>query len=221
MPITIDTKVDTPPMTYCTLDTIARNRQYTDDELLDRLANDDPCAADLLMNQFGETVLRLVKRILKCEQDAEEVVMETFLTVLRKWQTFKRSSRLSSWICQIAKNHALMQLRKRRTGYSVLVSLDSELRNAGDSHTCLADLVSSEDSGPDQELAQSEIRDIIHEAIASLDPMYGDLYHMKEIQGMSLQQIADHLEMSDPAVKSRVYRARQELRCKLASVFYN
>jgi RNA polymerase sigma-70 factor (ECF subfamily) len=197
----------------------SKSRGAMDEEVLKLLKAEHPNAADRLVDIFGNRIYGLSLRILTSEEDAQEAVQETFLTIWRKWPTFKEKSKFSSWVYRIAANQAYMKLRKKmkRRGE---VSLE-ELSNK--QHTALGESSGSgrlhpwikRSLSPDQELERDELRTLIEKAIQSLEPIYRMAYMLKDIAGMSLREIAEVMNLSEAAVKSRVHRARLEVRKRL------
>ena len=192
-----------------------------DAEVLAQLQANDPDAARQLIDVFGDRVYGLSIRILGSEEDAKEAVQETFLTVWRKWDTFKGQAKFSSWIYRIAANQAYMKLRKKRKRMND-VSLDQlDAKKGG-----LEKAVSSPAAGywkspaktPDIALEQREANRLIDEAVQSLSATYRTAYILKDVEGLSLREIADVMGLSEPAVKSRVHRARLTLRQRLTPV---
>jgi RNA polymerase sigma-70 factor (ECF subfamily) len=180
------------------------------------LQAEDPNAARVLIDVFGDRVYGLCLRILSSEEDAQEVAQETFLTIWNKWPTFKKKSKFSSWIYRIAANHAYMRLRKRKRRAND-VSLDSG-EPEGDRGYIERSLVKSMRGGsaaPDTLLEKQEIRGLLSQAIGNLSPTYRTAYVLKDIDGLSLKEIAEIMDLSESAVKSRVHRARLAIRKKL------
>jgi RNA polymerase sigma-70 factor (ECF subfamily) len=184
------------------------------------LRENDPLAAERLIEVFGDRVYGLSLRILTNEQDAQEAVQETFLTIWLKWDTFKGNSKFSSWIYRIAANHAFMKLRKRKK-HNGNISLDHIDENG----TPTAELIGSDsvdsdfmfrENTPIAAVEMKELGGIIEKAIDSLSPTYRTAYMLKDIDGLSLKEISDIMGLSEAAVKSRVHRARLELRRKIS-----
>jgi RNA polymerase sigma-70 factor (ECF subfamily) len=147
-------------------------------------------------------------------------VQETFLTVWTKWQTFQGKSKFSSWIYRIAANHAYMKLRKRRK-HQGNVSLDVDLTG---SDTWIGRNISvawaNDAASPSHEVELEEKRALLERAIQELKPGYRTAYILRDIEGMCLEEIAEIMNLSEPAVKSRVHRARLKLRKILAPLLY-
>lgn len=193
-------------------------RDARDEEVLGLLRTNHSDAAKRLIDVFGDRVYGLSIRILGSEEDAKEAVQETFLTVWRKWSTFKGKSRFSSWIYRIAANQAYMKLRKKRKRMND-VSLDQLNVRSDSIEAAHSDPLShywkSSDKSPDAALEQQERTRLIDEAVQGLSTTYRTAYILKDVEGLSLKEIAEVMGLSEPAVKSRVHRARLTLRKRL------
>jgi RNA polymerase sigma-70 factor (ECF subfamily) len=193
------------------LNTQNPHRYAADSEVVMLALNGNMQAFDTIVREYRETVFRVAMRIVKNEEEAEDVTQDAFMNAYRKLDTFKGDSALSSWIYRIAVNTALMRLRKKKRlaeiSYEGLQSTDAVdfLWNEADHKV---------DRGDD--IAESkELRGQIAMAIEELEPKYKDVFVAKEVDGLSLQEIADEMDLSIPAVKSRLHRARLSLRVSL------
>ena len=195
----------------------AKKRDAGDENVLQMLKAGDPGAARQLVDVFGDRVYGLSLRILASDEDAKEATQETFLNIWRKWDTFKEKSKFASWVYRIAANQAYMKLRKKvkrdkEISFEVMgpQSQDGEAKSGLDS-------VAGRSIPPDKAMERDELRNFIESAVNSLQPGYRTAYMLKDIEGMSLREIAEAMNLSEPAVKSRVHRARLAVRKKLKS----
>lgn len=190
-----------------------------DEEVLEALKESRGSAAALLLDVFGDRVYGLSLRILGSTEDARESVQETFLTIWRKWSTFRGKSKFSSWVYRVAANQAYMILRKRRRLQNDL-SLDQSAEDDVSGHhladRAMASALRGQPVPPDQLVQRQELRQKIDEAVESLPPSYRTAYMLKDIDGLPLREIADIVGVSEPAVKSRVHRARLRIRSRLS-----
>lgn len=195
--------------------------EIEDDTVLELLRTDHPLAPAQLVARFGDRVYALALRILASEEDAKDVMTETFVTILRKWPTFKQQSRFSSWIYRIAHNQACM-MRRRRSRHNRLVSLDADRfgphADSAEGSVAVIDTLANAAPSPDRVLEQRELNGQLQRALDSLDPMYRYVYCLKEIDGLSLKEISALTQLTEPTVKTRVHRAREQLRRKLAHI---
>jgi RNA polymerase sigma-70 factor (ECF subfamily) len=175
-------------------------------------AGDIP-AFETLVNRYERKIFRLGMNITGSREDAEDVMQEAFLKAYQHLPEFEGNSRFYTWLVRIAVNQALMKLRKRRPNQ---VSLDEEIETGEDSF--FRDV---EDWGPSpaERYEQTQLHDILNEAISELDPNFRIVFQLRDIEEMSTEETADVLHLSVPAVKSRLLRARLKLRQKLNRYF--
>jgi RNA polymerase sigma-70 factor (ECF subfamily) len=185
----------------------------TDVSLIRRLRDGDTAALEVLMARYTDRVYRLASGVTGSSADAEEVVQDVFLTLFRKAHTFEERAALSSWIYRITLNAALI---KRRGGRGQReVSLEALLptflpdgHRAGEPAVLRTDWSQTAES----ELLAKETREILHQAIQDLPDSYRTVVILRDVEGLSSEQVAEVVGDSVPAVKSRLHRARMALR---------
>ncbi len=200
---------------------MAESRQADGDVLLvERLRGGDVAALEALMGRHFTRVYRLAREITRNEADAQEVAQDVFLTVFRKIHTFEGRAALTSWLYRVTTNVALLKRRARRTDREV--PLDPQLptflpdgHRAGDPAYVLADWSET----PEAELLSHETREILRRAIGALPDPYRVALVLRDIEGLSNDEIAEIVGDSVAAVKSRIHRARMVLREKLTRHF--
>jgi RNA polymerase sigma-70 factor, ECF subfamily len=189
-------------------------RTDPDAGLVQALRNDEPAAAEQLVDTYGDRVYRLAVRITGVNEDAEEAAQDALWAAARQIHTFKGESAFGSWLYRITANAAYQKLRTRKGRQNeipweqVLPALDWEGRH----------FEPMDDWSPrvDEAALQGELREVLTTAIAGLPPDYRTAFVMHDMEGMSNPEIADTLGISLPAVKSRVHRSRLFLRQRLA-----
>lgn len=192
----------------------ARFRGSPDEELLGQLRASDERGVEALVSRYAGLVYRVALRITGNRGDAEEVTWEVMETVARKAGSFRGDSALSSWIYRIAANAAYGKLRARP---APALPLEETLNHAeaepwGGAHQDWS-------AWCEDPTAQAELRTVLERAIGQLPPDYRTPLVLRDIEGLSNQEAAELLDLSLPAVKSRVHRARLALRAKLARYF--
>ena len=165
--------------------------------------------AEELVAAFGVRAYRLAFRISGNVEDAEEVVQDAFLSVVRKMDTFRGHSALRSWIYRIVANAAYQKIRRRRDRLSV--PLDDVARLIDDGGTRAEDW-SAEVDDP---AAQGELRRALQSALDELPPDYRTAVVLRDVEGLTSQEIADGLGMTVAAAKTRIHRGRLYLRKRL------
>jgi RNA polymerase sigma-70 factor (ECF subfamily) len=187
---------------------------FDETPLVERARTGDAAAFTELVNRYERKIFRLAKHITQNDEDAEDVLQETFLKAYSHLDTFQGQSKFYTWIVRIAVNEALMKLRKRKS--SKTVSLD-EPTDTGEETMVREIAVWDED--PEQKYSQSELREILDKAVESLKPAFRTVFVLRDIEELSTEETASALDISIPAVKSRLLRARLQLREKLTKFF--
>jgi RNA polymerase sigma-70 factor (ECF subfamily) len=183
-------------------------------ELVNRAREGDAAAFSTLLNRYESKIFRLAMNITQNREDAEDVLQEAFLKAYEHLDQFQGNSRFYTWIVRIAVNQALMKLRKRKTDRSV--SLDEQIDTGED--TVIRE-IASWDPDPEQQFSQDELHTILTEAVDQLAPIYRAVFVLRDVDGLSTEETAEALDLSIPAVKSRLLRARLQLREKLTRFF--
>jgi RNA polymerase sigma-70 factor, ECF subfamily len=174
----------------------------------------DIAAFEQLIKRYDRNVFRIAQHITQNREDAEDVVQDAFLKAYQKLDQFQGNSKFYTWLVRIAVNEALMRLRKRKTDKTV--SMDDEVETEdGAMPREFADW----SPDPEQQFRQSELNDILARAIQGLPASFRTVFVLRDVEGMSTEETAEMLGLSVPAVKSRLLRARLQLRERLSKHF--
>lgn len=176
----------------------------------------DQAAFSRLVEAYERRIFRLAKNITSNEQDAEDVLQETFLKAYEHLSDFQGNSKFYTWLVRIAVNEALMKLRKRKSDRSV--PLDEALAPAGPEDAPPREIAVWEEN-PEQQYSREELGAILDNAVKSLAPEYRTVFTLRDVDDLSTEETAEALNLSVPAVKSRLLRARLQLREKLTRIF--
>jgi RNA polymerase sigma-70 factor (ECF subfamily) len=182
--------------------------------LLAQAREGDTQAFGELVRRYESKIFRLAQHITQNREDAEDVLQETFLKAYEHLDQFQGNSKFYTWVVRIAVNQALMKLRRRKTDKSV--SLDETIDTGEDT---IVREIAAWDEDPEQRFSREEIGQILDSAIQSLEPPYRSVFVLRDIEGLSTEETADALDLTVPAVKSRLLRARLQLREKLTRQF--
>ncbi len=167
-----------------------------------------------LVKRYDRNVFRIALHITQNREDAEDVVQDAFLKAYENLQQFQGQSKFYTWLVRIAVNEALMKLRRRRP--ERMVSLDQEVQTEEDS---MPREVADWSPNPEQLYNQAELRDILGKTIQGLPPSFRTVFVLRDVEGLSTEETAQALDLSIPAVKSRLLRARLQLRERLNRYF--
>jgi RNA polymerase sigma-70 factor (ECF subfamily) len=199
-----------------------RERTMSDDaELLARLETGDSAAIELLMTTYADRVYRLAYGVTRNEADAQEVVQDVFLTVFKKHASFERRSAVSSWIYRITMNAALNKRRGKRA--ELEISLDANLptyRADGHREGERAYVLADWSQTPEEEVLSGESRAVLTRAVESLPPHYRAVLILRDVEGLSNEEVAVAVGDTVSSVKSRLHRARMVVREQLTRHFY-
>lgn len=174
----------------------------------------DMHAFEELVKRYDRNVFRIAQHITQNREDAEDVVQEAFLKAYGNLGQFQEQSKFYTWLVRIAVNEALMKLRRRRP--ERMVSLDQDIQTEEDS---MPREVADWSPNPEQQYNQAELREILGKTIQGLPAGFRTVFVLRDVEGLSTEETADALGLSIPAVKSRLLRARLQLRERLNKYF--
>jgi RNA polymerase sigma-70 factor (ECF subfamily) len=184
-----------------------------DGPLVAALRRGDPTAAEDLVAAYGDRAWRLATRITGNAQDAEEAVQDAFLSAIRKIDTFRGDSAFRSWLYRIVANAAYEHCRRRRDR-GAHISLE-ELLPVFDEHGCHVAPVADWSMSVVDPACQTELRMVLGTAIEDLPADYRAVVLLRDVEGLSNQEIAEALGFTVINVKTRLHRARLFLRKRL------
>ena len=164
-----------------------------------------------LVRPYERRVYAAALAILRNESDAEDVAQEAMLKALANIRQFRAEARFSTWLIQITVNEALMRRRRERT--AMMEAIDDRRDDEGEyTPRDFADWREI----PSEALERKEVRQKLAEALASLDQKYREVFVMRDMEQLNIQETAEALGISVASVKTRLLRARLMLRDLLA-----
>ena len=179
--------------------------------LVEKVKEGDHAAFTTLVRRYEGKVYQLALRLTGNDMDANDVIQDVFLSVFRKIHTFRGHAAFSSWLYRITANAAFARLNQRKR--HAAVSLEDVLPAIENSST--PDIGTEWSQKPDLALFNKETREALEAAIQSLPDDFKTVVVLRDIQNLSNQEVAEVLNLSIPAVKSRLHRARLLLRRQL------
>ncbi len=174
----------------------------------------DIAAFEELVRRYDRNVFRIAQHITQNREDAEDVVQDAFLKAYQNLGQFQGQSKFYTWLVRIAVNEALMRLRRRRP--ERMVSLDEDVKTEEDS---MPREIADWSPNPEQQYNQAELKDILSRTIQGLPTSFRTVFVLRDVEGLSTEETAEALGLSIPAVKSRLLRARLQLRERLTKYF--
>lgn len=180
-----------------------------DDELVRRVQQGNAEAFEELVRRYERKVYNITYRMLGNPEDASEALQDTFLRAYRFVGKFQFKSKFYTWLYRIATNVSLTKLRKRKS--PVVMSIDEPVGDSGEMEFEIPD----EQFSPEKLYEQREIRRKLKEAVDRLPEDYRTVVVLRDLEGLSNEDVSKVLNLSIPAVKSRLHRGRLALREKL------
>jgi RNA polymerase sigma-70 factor (ECF subfamily) len=181
-----------------------------DAELVARVQRGDKQAFDLLVLKYQRKIMRLLSRMIRDPGEIEDVAQEAFIKAYRALPQFRGESAFYTWLYRIAINTArnwLAQNNRRPSTPSAQENEDGETFDATDNLT--------DSSNPESEMASRQIADTVNKAINDLPEDLRNAIVMREIDGMSYEDIAESMSCPIGTVRSRIFRAREAIATKL------
>jgi RNA polymerase sigma-70 factor (ECF subfamily) len=191
----------------------AQNQE--DRALVDRARTRDVAAFEELVTRYRSKVYGLAVRMMQDSADAEEIVQESFLSAWQNLPNFRGESAFGSWLYRICANFCLMRLRRKKVETTESEAQQSQQLPGPrfDSEGTLLNVPSYDwTRGTEEKALDNELRVAIEQATAGLPDEHRTVFLLKDIEGLSYEEIAESLGTTVPAVKSRLHRARLALR---------
>lgn len=188
--------------------------EKSDKELVAEFKKGSLEAFEELVTRHETKVFNLAMRFTRNQEDAEEVLQDVFSTIYRKMDSFQGKSAFSSWLYRIVVNAAFMKLRKRKqhTTISIEDLSPSSKQKYLDNHSLFG-------ARSDTMALNRELREVLQQAINRLPEQYRAVFVLRDVDGLSNQEVGEILKLSIPAVKSRLHRSRLMLRKKLSRYY--
>ncbi len=175
-----------------------------------------PPTPEFVFTEYAPRIFHIARRMLGNDADAEDVTQDVLLQVIRKLDTFRGDSQLSTWLHRVTVNAALAHRQKRANRQKhETAEADPEVLEL----SAPGGPVKRWNTSPDEAVLAAEQAETIEKAIAELPHPFRDVYVLADVEGLPNADIAEMLKMTVPAVKSRLHRARLRMRDALAPHF--
>jgi outer membrane protein len=186
---------------------------WDEEELVRAAKGGSQKAFELLVERYEGSVLRLARSVARNQADAEEIAQDAFAQAFKNLSQFRGDSRFYTWLVRITMNAGLTKLRRRRVQ---VVSIDDEVEKGGGAQPC-----EIEDCRPTPErwYLQQELQQILATSMRQLSPGHRAVFQLREVEGFSTEETARELDLSLAAVKTRLRRARLQMRRSLSHRF--
>jgi RNA polymerase sigma-70 factor (ECF subfamily) len=183
-------------------------------DLVQASKNGDVAAFEQLVKRYDRKLFRIAHSVTHNREDSQDAVQEAFLKAYQHLGDFRGDSQFSTWLIRITLNQSLMKLRKQRRTREV--SLDEDF---GTDEDMLPREVIDWAPNAEELYSVSELRNILIKTIEELRPILRAVFVLQDLEGLSTDQTAEVMNLSQSAVKSRLWRARLQLRERLNKYF--
>ena len=190
----------------------------TDIELARRIAQRDTLAVRVVTRRNNQRLYRTAWSVLKDRADAEDAVQDGYLKAFVAIDRFAGASSLSTWLTRIVLNEALGQ---RRSAQRKLSQLRAQSVAVIDDYRENLMEGSAASSSPEVDAARGQVARLLEQAIADLPEAFRLVFMLREVEGLSVEETADALQIAPPTVKTRLLRARRRLQTALAPVLHD
>ena len=187
-----------------------KNQKLSDVGLVDQFKQGNIASFEEIISRYESKVMNLALRFTRNQEDAEEVMQDVFTTVYRKIEGFRGQSAFSSWLYRIVVNAAFMKLRKKKQNQTISME---DLAPAVKQYCIERDNLAQTHSHA--VAVAHELQEVLQKAIDKLPDQYRAVFVLRDVDGLSNQETGEILDLSIPAVKSRLHRSRIMLRKRL------
>src|SRR4051794_26384868 len=183
--------------------------QASDAELAARAAGGDRSAFELIMRRHNRRLFRLARSLVRSDEEAEDVLQETYVRAFARLSDLATGAALSAWLARIVANEAL---GRRRAGARVVSIEEFRARAATDEDDAPDGDPASDEPDPERLAASGELRRLLETAVDALPEEFRTVFVLREVEGLSTAETAASLAIRPETVKTRLHRARRQLR---------
>jgi RNA polymerase sigma-70 factor (ECF subfamily) len=182
---------------------VANFANVPDEELVTRILAGDLVLFEIIMRRYNQLLYRVARSILRNDAEAEDVMQDAYVRAYEHLNQFAGRSEFKTWLTRIAVHEALARVRRGKR----FETPESDYEE-GDGMERFA----SAQRSPERQVADAELRNLLEQSILELPDTYRSVYMLRDVEQMSIDEVARVLELSESTVKVRLHRARRALR---------
>jgi len=194
-------------MASATLLEQARIEDWSDEHVVERVLRGDTALYELVMRRHNQRLYRIARAILRDEAEAEDVMQEAYVRAYQNLASFEGRAKFATWLTRIAVHEALARSRKRAR----FQSIDSP----DEGHENMMNTATSTNRSPEQEAYDRELAGVLEKAVLSLSEEHRLVFMLRDVEGLSTEEAAQCLNLTQENVKVRLHRAHAKLRKRL------
>ncbi len=188
------------------------NHKIKEAEVIKRILSGEKELYEILVRRNNQKLYRIIRSYLKDEAEIEDIMQNSYLNAFTKLYQFKLESSFSTWLIRIGINESLARLKEKGKLYNLNERFDNLKSNS------ILEMPDNRQLNPQDKMIRSEAKQFLENAIDSLDSKYKAVYILREIEEMSLKEIAIALDLSLANVKIRLHRSKEMLKEKIYEV---
>jgi RNA polymerase sigma-70 factor (ECF subfamily) len=185
----------------------AKREEWSDEQVVARVLGGDKALYELLMRRHNQRIYRVARAILRDDAEAEDVMQDAYVRAYQNLASFEGRAKFATWLTRIAVHEALARLRKRQRFQAADIS--------GDWSGDVMNLAVSRERNPEEQTYGREVGGLLEKAVLSLSEEYRLVFTLRDIEGLSTEETARCLELTQDNVKVRLHRAHAALRKQL------
>jgi RNA polymerase sigma-70 factor (ECF subfamily) len=177
--------------------------QLSDEEVVRRVLGGDTALFEIILRRYNQRIYRAIRAIVRREEEIEDAMQQAYVSAYEHLHQFADRARFSTWLTRIAINEALARVRKRNHTLVTIGENDA------------VEEIESREPDPEQQAVASQLREVTEREVAALGESYRAVFILREVEGLSTEETAECLSVSEDVVKTRLHRARAMLRDNL------
>jgi RNA polymerase sigma-70 factor (ECF subfamily) len=189
----------------------AKQEDWGDEQVVERVLAGETALYELLMRRHNQRLYRVARAILRDDDEAEDVMQDAYVRAYKNLASFEGRAKFSTWLTRIAVHEALSRARRRFR----VQSLDTSEQANGDAMTSPP----SSERNPEQQAYDRELGAVLERAVLTLSEPHRVVFMLRDVEGMSTEETARCLNLTEENVKVRLHRARAGLRKQLSAAF--
>lgn len=190
------------------------NHKIKESEIIKRILSGEKELYEILVRRNNQKLYRIIRSYLKDDAEIEDIMQDSYVKAFTKLYQFKLESSFSTWLIRIGINESLARLKEKGKLYHLNEQSDNLRSNT------ILEIPDNRQLNPQNKMVRKETKQILENAIDSLGIKYKTVYVMKEVEEMSLKEIAIALDLTVANVKVRLHRSKEMLKVKLYAVTY-
>ena len=185
----------------------ARTEDWSDEHVVERVLSGETALYELVMRRHNQRIYRIARAILRDDAEAEDVMQDAYVRAYQNLASFEGRAKFATWLTRIAVHEALARSRKRARFQSI--------DTPDEGHETMMNTATSTNRSPEQETYDRELAGVLEKAVLSLSEEHRLVFMLRDVDGLSTEEAAECLNLTQENVKVRLHRAHAKLRKRL------